>query len=182
MTANATRLLTASCMCPVRIMMVAASFALLFLISLSKLKAGQVVGERTIARAREAIRRAYADRGHLKAKVRIQPDFKSALAEGRQGVADVSIQVDEGDVFRLRRLEIIGNAKTRDQIVRRRVLQQEGEPYSQELMEKSLNRLNRLRRFEKLTMADVEIRVDEKDPFVDLLVHLKEIKRSQTRR
>ena len=114
--------------------------------------------------------------------MRIQPDFKSALAEGRQGVADVSIQVDEGDVFRLRRLEIIGNAKTRDQIVRRRVLQQEGEPYSQELMEKSLNRLNRLRRFEKLTMADVEIRVDEKDPFVDLLVHLKEIKRSQTRR
>jgi hypothetical protein len=49
-------------------------------------------------------------------------------------------------------------------------------------MESSLNRLNALGRFEKLTMADVEIRVDEKEHFVDLLIHLKEIKRNQTRR
>ena len=66
--------------------------------------------------------------------------------------------------------------------MRRRVLQQEGEPYSPELMDKSLNRINGLRRFETLTLANVESRVDEKERIVDLLVHLKEIKRSQTRR
>jgi outer membrane protein assembly factor BamA len=78
--------------------------------------------------------------------------------------------------------KFIGNATTRDTIVRRRVLQQEGEPYNQELMEKSVARLNDLGRFEILTMADIEMRVDEKEHFVDLVVHLKEINRSQTRR
>ena len=103
------------------------------------------------------------------------------LPSKEQGV-DVSILIDEGAVFLLRRLEFIGNATTRDQIVRRRVIQQEGEPYSAELMEKSVNRLNRLGRFEKLTIEDVEVRIDEKERVVDLLIHLKETKRSQTRR
>lgn len=152
------------------------------IIKLSKLKAGQVVNEPTITHAREAIWRAYANRGRIKANVRVQPDFKSALAVAKQGLVDVSIEIEEGAIFLLRRLEFSGNKTTRDQIVRRRVLQQEGEPYSQELMEKSLNRLNGLRRFEKLTMADVESRVDEKESIVNLVVHLKEIKRSQTRR
>ena len=152
------------------------------IISLSKLKVGQVVNEQIIAKVRDAILRAYANRGRIKASVRVQPDFRSAVPGAKLGVVDVSIEIDEGAVFVLRRLEFIGNATTRDRIVRRRVLQQEGEPYSEELMEKSVDRLNGLRRFEKLTMTDVEIRVDEKERFVDLLVHLKEIRRSQTRR
>ena len=149
---------------------------------LSRLKAGQVVNEQIIAKAREAILRAYANRGLIKARVRIQRDFKSPVPGAKLGVVDVSIEIDEGSVFLLRRLEFAGNATTRDQIVRRRVLQQEGEPYSKELMEKSVNRLNSLGRFEKLTMADVERRVDEKEHVVDVVVHLKEIKRRQTRR
>jgi outer membrane protein insertion porin family len=160
----------------------ASAFSSEQILNASKLKAGQVVGEQTIARARDAILRAYANRGRIKAKVRIQPDFKLTVPGAKLGIADVSIKIDEGAIFVLRRLEFVGNETTRDQIVRRRVLQQEGEPYSQELMEKSLNRLNALGRFAKLTMADVERRVDEKERFVDLLFHLKEIKRSQTRR
>lgn len=152
------------------------------IMNLSKLKAGQVANKQTIAQAREAIQRTYANRGRIKARVRIQSDFKPALPGAKLGVVAVAVEIDEGAVFVLRRLEFIGNATTRDRIVRRRVLQQEGEPYSEELMEKSVDRLNGLRRFEKLTMADVEIRVDEKERFVDLLVHLKEIRRSQTRR
>lgn len=152
------------------------------IVTLSKLKAGQVVGEQTITRALEAIRRAYANRGRIKASVRIQPDFKSALPVAKQGPVNIRIEIDEGAVFLLRRLEFVGNETTRDQIVRRRVLLQEGAPYSEELMEKSLNRLNDLRRFEKLTLANVESRVDEKERFVDLLFHLEEIKRTQTRR
>jgi outer membrane protein assembly factor BamA len=150
--------------------------------NLAELKVGRLVGEQAFAQAREAIGRAYANRGRIKAKVRIQPDFKPVLLGAKQGVVDVIIEIEEGAVFRLRRLEFIGNKTTRDRIVRRRVLQQEGEPYSQELMEKSVNRLNGLRRFEKLTMADVESRIDEKEFFVDLLVRLKEIKVRRTRR
>jgi outer membrane protein insertion porin family len=158
------------------------AFSAAQIINLSRLKAGQAAGEQTPTQAREAIQRAYVNRGRIKAIVRIRPDFKSPLQGAKQGIVDVSIEIDEGAVFVLRRLEFIGNETTRDRIVRRRVLQQEGEPYSQELMERSLNRINGLRRFRRLTMADVESRVDEKEHFVDLLVHLKEIKRSQTRR
>ena len=158
----------------------ATAFSAERIINLSELKAGRVVGEQAIAQAREAIRRAYANRGRIKARVRIQPDFKSAHPGAKRGVVDVMIEIDEGAIFRLRRLEFVGNETTRDRVVRRTVLQQEGEPFSEELMEKSLNRLNGLRRFEKLTMADVESSVDEKELVVDLLVHLKEIRRGQT--
>ena len=152
------------------------------IINLSQLSVGKVANEQTIATARDAILRAYANRGRIKAGVRIQPDFKPAVPGAKLGVVAVSIEIDEGAVFVLRRLEFIGNATTRDRIVRRRVLQQEGEPFSQGLMEKSLDRLNALGRFEKVTMADVERRVDDNERCVDLVVHLKEIKRGQTRR
>ncbi len=151
-------------------------------VRLSKLKTGQVLNGPAIARARAAILRAYANRGRIQARVQIQQELKPPGPAAQQGVVAVRIEITEGAVFLLRRLEFIGNATTRDTIVRRRVLQQEGEPYSQELMEKSVARLNDLGRFEILTMADIEMRVDEKEHFVDLVVHLKEINRSQTRR
>jgi len=152
------------------------------ILSLSKLNVGQVVNDKTIAKARDAVLRAYNNRGRIKANVGIQPNFKQAVRGAKLGVAEISIKIDEGAVFVLRRLEFVGNATTRDRIVRRRVLQQEGEPFSQALMERSVNRLNSLRRFEKLTISDVERRVDEKERSVDLVIHLKEIKSSQTRR
>lgn len=157
------------------------------IVELSKLKVGQLASEHTIAQATERLRRAYGNRGYIMANVNIEPDFKSPPPEARHGVVDIVIKVDEGAVFRLRRLEFVGNATTRDRIVRRCVLQQEGEPYSQDLMERSVKRLNGLRlnglrRFKSITMASIESHVDERDHIVDLLVHLKETRRNRTRR
>lgn len=148
------------------------------IIELSNLKSGHVAGEHMIAQARERVRRAYANRGHIKARVVVEPDTKLPQ-EARQGVVDVVIKIDEGAEFRLRRLEFVGNKTTRDRIVRPCVLQQEGEPYSQDLMERSVRRLNALRlnglrRFKSITMASIESHVDEREHIIDLLVHLKE--------
>ena len=152
------------------------------IMNVSKLRVGQVVNQHTIQKARDTIVRAYANHGRIKAMVRIRQELRPAVPGAKLESVELRIEIVEGAVFVLRRLEFYGNATTRDQIVRRRVLQQEGEPFNQDLMEKSVNRLNSLGRFEKLTMADVEMRIDEKERFVDLLVHLNEIKRSQTRR
>lgn len=104
----------------------------------------------------------------------IEPGPKSPT-ETRPGVVDIRIKIDEGAVFRLRRLEFVGNETTRDRIGRRRVLQQEGELYSQALIDRSLIRLNALRRFKRITMANVESHVDDQEHIVDLLVHLKKL-------
>jgi outer membrane protein assembly factor BamA len=151
------------------------------IIQLSKLKSRRVAGEQLIAEATERLRRAYANRGYIKARVNIEPDPKP-LSEAKQGVVDIAIKIDEGAVFRLRRLEFVGNDTTRDWIVRRCVLQQEGEAYSQHLMERSVRRLNGLRRFKRITVASIESHVDEQEHIVDLLIHLEETRLSGTRR
>jgi outer membrane protein insertion porin family len=152
------------------------------ILNVSKLRVGQVVNEQSIQKARDSILRYYANSGRIKAVVRIQHDVRPAVPGEKLEGVDLRIEIVEGALFVLRRLEFIGNETTRDRIVRRRVLQQEGQPFNQGLMEKSVNRINSLGRFKKLTMADVEMRIDEKEGFVDLLVHLKEIRRIQTRR
>ena len=93
------------------------------------------------------------------------------------GLVGIAININEGSVFQLRRLEFVGNATTRDQIIRRKVLLQEGTTYNQDLMDKSLRQINNLKLFETLTMADVEIDTDEQQKIVDLRIHFKEIKR-----
>src|SRR5947207_1180873 len=73
------------------------------IVELSKLKSRPVAGDHTIAQATERLRRAYANRGFIKARVNIGPDPKS-LPDAKQELVDMTIKIDEGTVFRLRRL------------------------------------------------------------------------------
>ena len=98
------------------------------------------------------------------------------------GLVGIAININEGSVFQLRKLEFVGNDTTNDKIIRRKVLLDEGTTYNQDLMDKSLRQINSLKLFETLTMADVEINTDEQQKIVDLLIHFKELKRNQNRR
>ena len=50
-----------------------------------------------------------------------------------EGDVEFTLEVDEGEQFSLRRLEFIGNSNTRDRVLRREVLINEGDPYSKQL-------------------------------------------------
>lgn len=75
---------------------------------------------------------------------------------------DITITIDEGKQFRLRRLEFTGNTFTRDRVLRREFLINEGDIYNQQSLEVSVLRLNQTGYFDPLDKdQDVEIRTDK---------------------
>ncbi len=89
----------------------------------------------------------------------------------------IDIDVDEGKPFIVRRIEFQGNTTTRDKVIRREILLEEGQIYSSQLWELSLQRLNQLGFFDVLKPDDpstTERHLDEKAGTVDLLLKVHE--------
>ncbi len=63
---------------------------------------------------------------------------------------DLTMNVDEGKQFFVRRIEFTGNTTTRDKVIRREILIDEGDVYNSQLWDASILRLNQLGYFEAL--------------------------------
>jgi hypothetical protein len=71
--------------------------------------------------------------------------------------------------YTVRRLEFYGNVHIPDNILRRRILLNEGDVFTNERLTRSIERLNTLRMLKPVRLSDVEIRLDKEDNFVDML-------------
>jgi len=112
---------------------------------------GEWFSRTTIARDLLAVTRTYRDRGY--AKVEIQP--QTDLDMTRRTVA-VVIQIVRGPLVRIERIQIRGNAKTRDLVVRREIVIIEGDLYDQTLVETSKARIQALGFFETVDVSEEE--------------------------
>src|SRR5436190_8925319 len=77
----------------------------------------------------ENLKKAYGNQGFIQYTAEVTPTFKDG-ANANEGVADFVITIDEGKQFTLRRLEFTGNTFTRDNVLRREVLINEGDIYN----------------------------------------------------
>jgi len=115
----------------------------------------------------------YKDRGYFQFNVGFIPDFKQDSPDAEEGVVDIALELEEGVVFRINRIQFEGNSKTRDQALRRRLLIREGDVYSESMLQESLSRLNSLELFEKLTFEDAAIHTNGHSG-LDITIRLKE--------
>ena len=97
----------------------------------------------------EAVNEIYNNTGHLFA--RVEPELRERPDEQ---VADLIVHVDEGDQYRVGRIEFQGNTKTRDKVIRRNMGVQEGRMLNAGALRNSLLRIRQLEFF----------KVDEEDP------------------
>src|SRR6266404_5995218 len=88
---------------------------------------------------------------------------------------DLTLRFNEDKQYYVRRLEFTGNTTTRDKVIRRELLIDEGQLFNKRAWEISILRLNQLDYFERIE-ADkaVEIKRNVKDGTVDLSLKLKE--------
>jgi outer membrane protein insertion porin family len=87
----------------------------------------------------------------------------------------LTIETEEGKPFFVRRIEFQGNTTTRDRVIRRELLVQEGQVFNSRLWELSVLRLNQLNYFDTLKPEDdTERKLNEQDGTVDLTVKVKE--------
>src|SRR5205085_6172112 len=99
------------------------------------------------------------------------PQFRDNPTNPNEGIVDIKISIDEGKQYQLRRLEFAGNTFTRDKVMRREFLLNEGDIYNQNYLEISLARLNQTQYFDPIDKdQDVEIRTDDDRGDVDLIV------------
>jgi outer membrane protein insertion porin family len=136
------------------------------------------------ARLREALyetlKKFYGAQGFIEYSADLDPQLKDDPANPNQGIADFNITIDEGKQFTLRRLEFTGNTFTRDPVLRREFLVNEGDVYNQIGYEQSIIRLNQTGYFDPIDKdKDAEFRTVPERGEVDLNVRVKERGRQQ---
>jgi len=112
----------------------------------------------------EAIGEVYSNTGHLFAQ--IEPE----LIEREDQVADLVVHVNEGDQFRIRRIEFEGNTKTKDKVIRREMAIQESMVMSTAALRNSLLRLQQMEFFKVDESDPVAFDIDQEGNTVDLRV------------
>ena len=133
-------------------------------------KDGEFFNTSVFSKGLEQLRKAYGDLGYINFVGSPRPTFDEA-----KHLISLEINIDEGKPFYVSRIEFTGNTITRDKVIRRELLIDEGNVYSSRLVDLSLLRLNQLNYFEALKAdQDVETRQDTDAGTVDLLIKLKE--------
>jgi outer membrane protein insertion porin family len=83
----------------------------------------------------------------------------------------IKIEIQEGGEVRIGRIDITGNNKTRDKVVRREMRLEEGDLYSKKALKRSYERINNLNYFETV---DIVPDRRQQEPIMDLNVKVKE--------
>jgi outer membrane protein insertion porin family len=145
------------------------------------LQKGEVANGEALSKALyENLKKAYGAQGFIQYTAEVTPTFKDNPANPNEGVADFVITIDEGKQFTLRRLEFTGNTFTRDNVLRREVLINEGDVYNQNYFEISVTRLNQLGYFNPIDKdKDADFRTNEEEGLVDVTLKVSEKGRQQ---
>ncbi|HXJ90808.1 MAG TPA: outer membrane protein assembly factor BamA [Candidatus Binatia bacterium] len=145
--------------------------------SMFPLKDGDVFSREKIAKGLENLRKAYGEYGYIN-----YTGVPGTTFDDEKKLANLEIDIDEGKQFYVRRIEFQGNTTTRDKVIRRELALEEGGIYNSRLWELSLLRLNQLSYFDQLKPDDpnvTEKRLDEKNGYVDLTLHVHEKGKNQ---
>jgi len=108
----------------------------------------------------------YKDRGY--AYVNATP---ATPVDEKTRTVDVTFEIQKGELVYFERINIHGNSKTRDKVIRRELRIIEGEPYNQALLDYSKRRVNALGYFEKV---DISTRRGTTDNMMEVNVEVSE--------
>ena len=131
---------------------------------------GDVFSTEKMQKGLDDLRKLYGNFGYID----FVPTPDPEIVPGKDQI-DLTVDVDEGHQFFVRRIDFQGNTTTRDRVIRREMLINEGDLYSRQLFDTSILRINQLGYFEPLKPEDAaDIKRDTKTNTVDLIIKLKE--------
>ena len=134
------------------------------------IKDGEIFNATAIQKGLENLKKAYGQLGYINFAA-----IPKATTDDANHVVNLTLDIDEGKPFYVGRIEIQGNTLTRDRVIRRELMLEEGQVYNSQLWELSLLRLNQLDYFDPLKVdQDSESHQDTENGTVDLLLKVKE--------
>ncbi|MBI2094061.1 MAG: outer membrane protein assembly factor BamA [Candidatus Omnitrophica bacterium] len=136
--------------------------------TLIRLKPGSVFSDEGIQEDLRLIKQYYGDRGYIHAEVTADPQLDDATKR-----VNLAYHVRENDLVYVHRIDVRGNLRTKDTVVRRELRIHPGEAFNGAKIRKSLDRLYNLGYFEEV---NVETEATETPDHEDLIVQVKETK------
>lgn len=133
---------------------------------LLKVSPNRVFSKEVLTKDIAALTDKYANNGY--ALVTIVPDL---IPDEQKKETKVVYQISEGDKYRIGRIEISGNTKTRDKVIRREIRLDEGDTFDASKLKRSYERINNLQFFENV---DIAPKPKPEEKLVDLDVTVKE--------
>jgi outer membrane protein insertion porin family len=132
---------------------------------------GDVFSTDKLRKGIENMRKLYGKFGYIDFVP--EPDFHPA--EDGTDQIDLTLTADEGKQFFIRRIDFSGNTTTRDKVIRREILLDEGDMFNTELWDYSVLRLNQLGYFEMLKKEEAaDIKRNPQSNTVDITLKVKE--------
>ncbi len=118
------------------------------------LKDGEKFTPKGLARDVDAITDFYGARGYIEARIDAEK-----VPNVETGTLDLNYRVKEGEKFFVERVEIKGNVRTKDRVIRRELAISPGETFDMVRVKVSKSRLEQMQYFEKVdtTTEDTEI-------------------------
>ena len=134
------------------------------------IKDGDWFNATLIGKGLDNLKKAYGQNGYINFGA-----IPKQVFDDQKHTVSFQIDIDEGKQFTVSRIEFQGNTTTRDRVIRRELLLDEGQVYNSQLWEYSLLRLNQLEYFEALKVdQDSEAHQNTEAGTVDLLLKVKE--------
>jgi outer membrane protein insertion porin family len=131
---------------------------------------GDIFSTAKLRKGMENMRKLYGEFGYIDFVP--EPDPEPVPCSDQ---IDLTFNVDEGKQFFVRRIDFSGNTTTRDKVIRRELLIDEGDMYNTRLWEVSILRLNQLGYFEQLKAEEAAtVTRDPKSNTVDITLKVKE--------
>jgi len=131
---------------------------------------GDVFSTAKLRKGFEELRKLYGQFGYIDFVE--EPEFDPQPNSDR---INLTLTFDEGKQFFVRRIDFSGNTTTRDKVIRRELLIDEGDIFNTRLWELSILRLNQLGYFETLKQEEsADIKRDTRTNTVDLTLKVKE--------
>ena len=131
---------------------------------------GDIFSTGKLRKGFENLRKLYGEFGYIDFVA--EPEFLPLPGTDK---IDLTLNFDEGKQFFVRRIDFTGNSTTRDKVIRRELLIDEGDMFNTRLWELSILRLNQLGYFEVLKEEEAaKIERDTKSSTVDITLQVKE--------
>jgi outer membrane protein insertion porin family len=140
-----------------------------FLERIFPMKQGELFSTARIRKAIDDYKKLYGEYGYIDFVSTPQTDIDDV-----KKLINVTMELDQGKQFSVRRIEFAGNTTTRDKVIRRELLLDEGQLYNNRYWEMSILRLNQLGFFDAIKPEDAVLTRNQKAGTVDIKLKLKE--------
>ncbi len=133
------------------------------------LKPGDIFAVGKVRKSLEDYRKAYGEFGFIDFTAEPETEIDNDAKR-----INLTLRFTEEKQYYVRRIDFSGNTTTRDKVIRRELLIDEGQLFNQRAWEVSILRLNQLDYFDRIKPENAEIARDSKEGTVDINLKVKE--------